>query len=139
MKLTKNFKLKEFIESRFYDEETQARVWQSFNDNKDELLPNIQKLANQLQYLRDYLDRPIRINSGYRPVWYELSKGRSGKSQHTKGRAADIVVKNFQPYLVAELIEDLIRDGEMLQGGVGRYNSFTHYDIFFDGTKVRRW
>lgn len=139
MRLTKNFKLSEFIESKFYNEQTQKKVWQSFNENKDELLPNIQKLANQLQYLRDYLDRPIRINIAYRPEWYELSKGRSGKSQHCLGKASDIVVKNLEPYLVAELIEDLISKGDMLQGGLGRYDNFTHYDVFFDGVKVRRW
>jgi uncharacterized protein YcbK (DUF882 family) len=129
MRLTKNFKLREFIESKFYDDDTQAKVWQSFNDNKDELLPNIQKLANNLQVLRDYLDKPVKINIAYRPKWYEISKGRSGNSQHVLGKAADIVVKDVKPYLIAEIIESLISDGEMLQGGLGRYDSFTHTDI----------
>jgi uncharacterized protein YcbK (DUF882 family) len=129
MKLTKNFQLIEFIESKFYNEEHQAKVWQSFNDNKDELLPSIQKLANQLQVLRDAIDRPVHVNIGYRPLWWELQQGRSGRSQHVKGKAADIRVKGLEPYLLASVIENLIVRGEMLQGGVGVYNSWVHYDI----------
>lgn len=62
MKLTKNFSLDEFIESRFYDEESQEKVWESYNENLGELLPYISKLASNLQTLRDSIDRPIYIN-----------------------------------------------------------------------------
>jgi len=129
MKLTKNFQLSEFIESKFYDKEHQALVWQSYNDNKDELLPNIQKLANQLQVLRGAINRPVYVNIGYRPLWWELKQGRSGNSKHVKGKAADIRVKGLEPYLLASVIENLIARGEMLQGGIGIYSGWVHYDI----------
>ena len=51
------------------------------------------------------------------------------------GRAADIVVKGMLPIELSKIIEDLISKGEMLQGGIGIYSSFIHYDI--RGTKAR--
>ena len=50
-------------------------------------------------------------------------------SQHVLGKAADIVVKGLEPKLVYEIIEDLIDKGDMLQGGLGLYDTFVHYDI----------
>ena len=44
-----------------------------------------------LQPVRDWLNEPITVTSGYRSVLYEMKKGRSGMSQHTQGKAADIV------------------------------------------------
>lgn len=137
MRLTKSFELKEFIKSRFFDKETQEKVLASFEENEDVLLPNIQKLANQLQVLRNYFEEPIIINIAYRPKWYELEKGRSGNSKHTLGIAADFNVKGKSTKEVREAIEDLIKKGEMLQGGVGKYNTFVHYDCFNGGK--RRW
>ena len=138
MQLTKNFWLDEFIESDFYDSETQEKVWESYEKDKDKLLPNIQKLANQLQYVRDYIDEPIYINIGYRPRWYEIAQGRSGNSQHVYGKAADIRADETTPKLMYEIIEDLISKGEILQGGLGSptYDTFTHYDI---RKKRARW
>lgn len=137
MKLTKNFNLKEFIISRFYNEEQQRLVKECFARHKDFLLPNIQKLANQLQVLRDHFELPIIINIAYRPEWYELEKNRSGNSKHVLGLAADFNVKGKSTKEVREAIEMLISKGEMLQGGIGKYNTFVHYDCFNGGK--RRW
>ena len=137
MKLTKNFNINEFIYSRFYNDINQKRVVFDFYDNK-ELLYSVQKLAIQLQVLRNHLNAPISINIAYRPKWYELLKGRSGNSQHTLGKACDITVKGYTPKEVYNTIELLINRGDMLQGGLGSYNTFTHYDIGYNGRK-RRW
>lgn len=116
MKLTKNFSRSEF-------------------DSKDgskmpgNILPNIQKLANQLQTLRDKINKPISVNSGYRSTRHNKRVGGSPNSQHLLGKAADIKVKGIKPIELAKLIEELITDGEILQGGVGIYNTFVHYDI----------
>ena len=45
------------------------------------------------------------------------------------GNAADIVVQGMTPKKVAQFIENLIKEGKMKQGGVGIYDTFTHYDI----------
>ena len=96
---------------------------------------NMVKVANQLQILRNYIGKPITINSGYRSEEYNASIGGAKNSQHIMGRAADIVVKGMSPLAVHTTIELLIEKGDMLQGGLGLYDSFVHYDI--RGTKAR--
>ena len=136
MQITKNFRLEEFIESRFYTKEQQKQVWVSYYANENQLLKNIIKLAFNLQTLRDELKQPIHINIAYRPEWYEALKGRSGFSQHCLAKAADIRVDGYTPAEVAETIERLILEGEMLQGGLKGYETFTHYDV---RKKRARW
>lgn len=128
MKLTTNFSLKEFIISKFYSKKQQKQVFKDFNKDSD-LLVNAKELASNLQVLRDYLNAKITINIAYRPKWYELFKNRSGKSQHCFCKAADIKVKGYTPFEVYDIIEYLISIGKMKQGGLGKYNTFTHYDI----------
>jgi uncharacterized protein YcbK (DUF882 family) len=135
MKLTNNFSLSEFLESRFFDDKQQEKVNLEFQNNKTTLLPKVQELANNLQVLRDNLGSAISINIAYRPKWYELSKGRSGNSRHCLCEAADIKVQGFTTAQVRAKIEKLILSGEMIQGGIGKYNSFVHYDI--RGIKAR--
>ena len=122
MNLTKNFKLSEF----------------NSNDGTkmpSDVLENIKILVKQLQYLREYTDKIIYINSGYRSNSYNLKIGGSKNSQHKLGKAADIRIEDIDPKVVYELIEYLIKDNQMLQGGLGKYKTFTHYDI--RGTKAR--
>ena len=136
--LTKNFNLSEFLRSKWFDKETQAKVIMLYNETNS-IQHNIQKLANQLQTLRNELGVPVIINIAYRPVFYEVSKGRDGTSQHTLGKAADITAQGLKPKYVAAKIEQLISSGDMIQGGLGVYPTFCHYDIFFDKTNIRRW
>jgi len=116
MKLTENFSKSEF-------------------DSKDgtempnDVLMNVQKLASQLQILRNNINKPITINSGYRSPEHNKSIGGVQNSQHVLGKAADIKVKGISTRILAALIEDLINDGDMLQGGLGIYDKFVHYDI----------
>lgn len=99
-------------------------------------LNNVKELANNLQILRDYLGEPIHINSGYRTPEYNASlDGSATKSQHLTASASDIVVKSKSPKQLNAIIEKLIKEGKMKQGGLGLYKTFTHYDI--RGTKSR--
>ena len=96
----------------------------------EDVLGNITKLANQLQYVRDNVAMPININSGYRCEVHNESVGGSENSQHLLGKAADIVIEGLDPVLdTYDYLDDLMRTGEILQGGLGMYESFTHYDI----------
>ena len=96
---------------------------------------NMVKVANQLQALRDYIGKPIQVNSAWRSEEYNASIGGVKNSQHIMGRAADIVIKGMTPIEVSKIIEELISKGDMLQGGLGIYSSFVHYDI--RGEKAR--
>tara|TARA_R110000744_G_scaffold82750_1_gene162586 strand:+ start:19114 stop:19485 length:372 start_codon:yes stop_codon:yes gene_type:complete len=94
-----------------------------------EVLLNIQKLANQLQVLRDFLGVTITVNSAYRSPSYNKKIGGVSNSQHILGKAADITAEGYTPAQVYARIEKLIKSGDMLQGGLGSYSTFTHYDI----------
>ena len=101
----------------------------------NELYSNMVELAKNLQVLRDELGKPVRINSAYRTPKYNKKVGGASKSQHLLCKAADIVVAGVTPTEVAETIERLIKEKKMMQGGIGIYNTFTHYDI--RGVKAR--
>ena len=96
----------------------------------DDVFVNITKLANQLQYVRDNVAMPININSAYRCEAHNKSVGGSVNSQHLLGKAADIVIQGLDPVLdTYDYLDELMLSGEILQGGLGMYQSFTHYDI----------
>ena len=123
MKLTRNFSKSEF-------------------DSKDgalmpsKVLHNIKILAEQLQELRDYLNKPITINSGYRSPKHNRASNGVRNSKHVLGMAADITVQGLTTKKVHEAIEILIMDKAMLQGGLGLYPTFLHYDVRI---KKARW
>jgi uncharacterized protein YcbK (DUF882 family) len=93
-----------------------------------ELDANVKLLATQLQALRDFIGIPITLNSAYRTEAYNASIGGSPKSQHKLAKAADLVTSKYTPKQLAAIIKKLIKQGKMMQGGVGVYPSFVHYD-----------
>jgi uncharacterized protein YcbK (DUF882 family) len=115
MQLTNNFSLNEF----------------ACKDNTPvpyELKSKVQALAKQLQILRDYLNEPIHINSGYRTPAYNKKIGGKPNSYHIKAMAADITVKSKTPKQLALVIEKLISNGTLKIGGIGVYPGFVHVD-----------
>lgn len=100
-----------------------------------ELETNVRLLAAQLQVLRDYIGIPIHLNSGYRTEAYNNSVGGSPKSQHKLAKAADMTTVKYTPKQLGAIIKKLIKEDKILQGGVGIYPSFVHYDI--RGTEAR--
>jgi|TARA_Y100000310_G_scaffold296235_1_gene328309 uncharacterized protein YcbK (DUF882 family) len=44
-------------------------------------------------------------------------------------KAADIKISGMTPSEVKIVIEQLIQEGKMMKGGVGLYQTFTHYDV----------
>lgn len=101
----------------------------------DSLECNVIVLAHNLQILRDYIKEPVRVNSGYRTPAYNKRIGGAKNSQHLQAKAADIATKSHTPKQLAAIIEKLISEGEMRQGGIGIYPGWVHYDI--RGTKAR--
>ena len=95
----------------------------------DELQDNVQLLADNLQVVRDLLGKPIRIISGYRSPAYNLKIDGARRSQHMLAKAADIKVAGMTPTEVKAVIEGLIAEGKMEKGGIGLYQTFTHYDV----------
>ena len=122
MKVAENFELKEF------DCHDGTPVPKEYE-------PNVIRLAANLQVLRDYVGKPIHINSSYRTAAYNKKVGGASKSQHLTASAADITIAGLMPKEVHAIILQLIKDGRMKQGGVGLYDTFVHYDI--RGTEAR--
>lgn len=116
MKLTENFSREEFDCADGSEMPTDVQL-------------NIAELAVQLEIIRAHFNAPITINSAYRSPEHNESVGGSKNSQHLLGKAADIVVKGVSPDDVADAIDFLIATGMLKEGGLGRYNTFTHYDI----------
>tara|TARA_R110001592_G_scaffold349736_2_gene645277 strand:- start:1551 stop:2021 length:471 start_codon:yes stop_codon:yes gene_type:complete len=84
MRLSKNFMLKEFVNST-----TASRKGIS-NKPTEVHLANLQRLINNIiQPIRDKIG-PIRISSGYRSPALNRAIGGSSRSQHCKGMASDI-------------------------------------------------
>ena len=93
------------------------------------------ELAPALQRIRDEVG-PLRITSGYRSPAHNAAVGGAQKSQHLTGRAADLqIVGEHDTDALATVIEDLISAGEIPEGGLGRYQSWVHYDT--RGTRAR--
>lgn len=116
MKLTSNFYLEEF-------------ACKDGTPVPEKYLHNVQKLASQLQILRDFLKEPIHLNSGYRTPAYNKKVGGKPKSQHLTASAADITVKSKTPKQLKAIVEKLIKEKKLSIGGIGLYPGFLHVDI----------
>jgi len=116
MRLTENFSLSEF-DSNDGSKAPESVIYQ------------LEKVAQNLQVLRAYLGKPIKINSGYRSPEHNVKIGGAKNSQHVLGNAADIVVDGYTPRQVFDAIELLQGRGEMAIGGLHAYDTFVHYDI----------
>ena len=123
MKLTDNFWLNEFD-------------CKDGNQVPDALIDNVCLLAEQLQVVRDIVKEPIFINSAYRHTEYNKAIGGSKYSQHLLAKAADITVGSMTPHELWLLLKTLMENGSIINGGLGKYNSFNHYDI---RDNVARW
>jgi uncharacterized protein YcbK (DUF882 family) len=122
MKLTENFNREEFDCADGSEMPIEVQL-------------NIAELAVQLEIIRSHFNAPITINSAYRSPEHNRKIGSNDSSQHILGKAADIVVKGVSPDDVYDAIEFLISEGLVKEGGLGRYNTFTHYDT--RGTRAR--
>lgn len=91
-----------------------------------------------MQPLRDYINKPIHINSGYR--CQELNKlvGGSDKSQHLglNGGACDIVVNGWDNERLAKAILDSGLDYDQLINEKGVYSDWIH--ISYNHLKNRK-
>jgi hypothetical protein len=90
---------------------------------------NIIELADNLQYLRDYLNVPIHLTNAYRCPIHNKKVGGVKNSQHLVGKAADLQIDNVSPESLADEIRFLMENNCFKKGGIGVYNTFTHVDI----------
>ena len=98
-------------------------------DVPDELMDNLKEVVENLQIIRNDINEPMHIISGYRTPKYNRKIGGARRSQHMKAKAADITVKGMRSTKLRKIIISLIKEGKIKKGGVGLYRSFVHYDV----------
>ncbi|MBD2259745.1 DUF882 domain-containing protein [Pseudanabaena sp. FACHB-2040] len=90
------------------------------------IVDNILALAQELQKVRNRLNRPFQVNSWYRPPAVNAAVGGASRSQHLLGTAVDVQVQGLSGRQVANAL--------MLSwnGGIGIYTQMPnviHLDI----------
>ena len=100
MQISKNFNFYEFTKSETADRLgiDNTKLSLRVKDNIVQLVENI------LQPLRDEINCPIKINSGYRCNSLNVAVNGAVNSQHKLGLAADIKCTCLPPYEVAKVI-----------------------------------
>ena len=102
MKLSENFNLEEFTESKTAKELGIENI-----PNEQEVQSILLLVQNVLQPLRKLIAVPIKINSGFRcELLNNNTKGSSPTSQHRLGEAADIYVADMPMKNVFNIIKD---------------------------------
>ena len=122
MQVTKNFNLNEF----------NSKCGRPMPEN---IKKNMIELINNLQVIRDEVKVPISITSGYRSPEHNAKVKGAKNSQHVQGIAVDFKVQGLDPKEVALIVERLIKEKKIKQGGIGIYPTWVHYDI--RGVKAR--
>ena len=88
-----------------------------------------QRVLNMCQEIRDYLNVPVKINSGYRCETHNKNVGGVKGSKHTKGFAADLSCELGAKKLF-EAVQDLHDNKGKLQdlSYCIKYKNFIHID-----------
>lgn len=97
---------------------------------------NVEQLAIVMRTVRTWFGAPITPNSWYRTPEYNANVGGEDHSYHLTAHAMDFIVKGWQAPVVYAVMERLIANGQIPDGGLGRYAGWTHYDL---GPAGRRW
>lgn len=90
------------------------------------------KLVSALVWVRETFNAPVIINSGYRCPVHNKRVGGAPSSQHTKGSAADFVVKGHKTEEVFEVVMNKFKDkgfGIAIKRNPNNpYGGFVHLD-----------
>ena len=113
-----------------------------------ELYPNLQRLMDNLQIIRDRMNEKyahrgheikIIISSGYRTKAHNTQIGGSKTSRHMEADAADMYAEMATPRELFETINELIREGKVTPGGLSLYERSTNH-VHYDARGVNaRW
>ena len=93
--LTPNFNLSEFI----------VTSYPFSNLPIESQIRNIEFVAYKLQYIRDHIQLPIYIDSGFRTAQVNAACGGSPSSLHLSGLAVDIRVDNIGYKLMPKFLK----------------------------------
>lgn len=127
MQLSPNFTLEELTQS------TSANRLGISNEPTPEVIDNLQLLVtNVLQPLRTALGRSIRVTSGYRSPAVNKAVGGVKSSQHSEGKAVDIVVHGVTPY---DVVKFLIDTNIPFDQAIQEFNQWVHISYNKDANR----
>lgn len=104
--ITENFKSNEF----------------KCKDGSNKILIDVDFVVNILQKIREHINEPLYITSGYRTSTYNIKVGGAKNSYHVKGRAFDVHAKGKTPTELANIAFSLGVKGIIV------YPTFVHID-----------
>lgn len=117
MKLTKNFEYGEFWSGSIRGVKIEPPI---------EFFERIEKMATELQKVRDYIKRPIIITSGYRTPEWNKRVGGVSNSYHTQGLAVDSRAVGIRVYNYALYLAKLT---DFKGFGINIKKNFVHADL----------
>ena len=121
--------------SRYFDlAEFRSRDGADFPEAVEHAI--VYQLAPVLDVIREHVGEPLLVTSGYRSPVHNARVGGAPRSWHLTGLAADLKARSTSASDLHGLIEDLIGEGRIPDGGLGLYASWVHYDL---GPAGRRW
>jgi len=130
MKLTTNFSLSEMLIS---GAAYRCKYYEQFAPSEN-VIQNLKELCeNVLQPLRDELNLPIHVSSGYRCKRVNDKIGGAKTSQHVKGQAADIQIAGMTTIDICKKIIEINIDFDQM---IEEYGSWVH--ISFNGRNNRK-
>lgn len=96
------------------------------NDPTPDVISNLTRLAELLEQVRKYLNKPISINSGYRCPKLNQAVGGQKASQHLLGCAADIRVSGMTP---DEIVKAIIQTDIQFDQMIREFDSWVHISV----------
>ena len=120
MKLTKHFTLQELTHSDI------AKRHSLDNTPGKDIIPNLIRVAELLEDVRDLFNKPIIINSGYRSVAVNSLLGSKPTSQHCIGCAADIRINGLTP---DQIVKKIIKSDIQYDQVIREFDSWVHISI----------
>lgn len=119
MKLTTHFKSEEF--------------GCNGKDIPKSLIKNCTRVAEVLEVIREFFQKPIIINSGYRTIIHNKKIGGKENSKHLKALAADFRINGVKHDRIYKAIAFLIGIGRLKEIEFTYYNeakNFTHIQLY---------
>ena len=118
------WKLIKYFEAKEFDSPDEV---ESGGEKMDE------KLIKAIDYVRQQIEQPLYINSGYRTERHNAEVGGVPNSQHRLGKACDVRIHSQE---MGDSIEYWFKDFVGEDCGIGRYDTFIHIDT---RDKKARW
>ena len=136
--LSRNFRLHEFLyKATAMPKESYELITKEFNYN---ILFEVNKIANSLQVIRDYANKPLIVTCGFRPVEWDLFKNRTGDSAHCIGQAVDFYSNSVA---LEELFELCLKIFPYYGIAINKKYNFVHLDTklidVLSNSHGRRW